>query len=71
MIPTYGGKKGHPPIFHAQLKKEFLALDNAFGINTLIHQYEKDVALVEVDDPGVIKSFNTKLEFEKIKRELL
>ena len=71
LIPTYGGRRGHPPLFEAELKNEFLALDHSFGVNSIIHQHEKDVALVEVDDPGVIKSFNTKDEFERIKRELL
>ena len=71
MIPAYGGLKGHPPLFDIQFKKRFLELDNAFGLNTIIHQHEKDVCLLAGDDPGVIKSFNTKIEFEKLKRELL
>ncbi len=70
LIPTYQEQKGHPPIFNASLKNEFLALKDAEGVNTVIYRHADDVDLMPVDDPGVLKSFNTKKEFERIKREL-
>ena len=67
LIPTYQAKKGHPPVFHASLKKDFLALDNDQGINTVSWQRSAEVNLLATDDPGVTASFNTPEEWEKLK----
>ncbi len=70
LIPSYQDKKGHPPILNVGLKSEFLALKDSVGVNTVIHHHIDDVIVLPVDDPGVLKSFNTKEEFERIKTEL-
>lgn len=70
LIPTYQDHKGHPPLFAARLKKEFLALDNSVGINTIIHRHPTETMLLAVPDPGVIQNFNTQEEFERLKAEL-
>ncbi len=70
LIPSYDDRKGHPPIFNIQLKNEFQNLENVLGVNTVIHRHIDEVAVLPVDDPGVIKSFNTKEEFEQLKAEL-
>lgn len=70
LIPSYQGKKGHPPVLAAGLKNEFLALKNSLGVNTVIHHHIDDVTVLPVDDSGVIKSFNTKEEFGKLKAGL-
>lgn len=69
LIPTFHGQKGHPPIFAAHLKTEFLKLDNALGINTLAHRHQKETLLLPVEDPGIITTFNTQEEFDTIKVE--
>ena len=71
LIPTFENKKGHPPIFSAQLKNEFFNLDNHLGLNTIVHQYELQTILLPVKDRGVIESFNTQEEFERIKIQYL
>lgn len=68
VIPSYKGRRGHPPIFPYDLKKEFLTLDVQEGLNTIQHRYEDRCMEFEVDDPAVITSFNTPLEWEEIKR---
>jgi len=65
-VPLFNGIKGHPPIFHARLRREFIQLDYEKGINTIIHQHEDEVDYVSVDDPGVVKTFSTKKELESI-----
>ncbi|MBI5150125.1 MAG: nucleotidyltransferase family protein [Candidatus Omnitrophica bacterium] len=70
LIPSYHGDKGHPPIFDIRLKKEFLDLDNAVGINTVIHRHAAETCVLPVEDEGVIRSFNTPEEFEKLKMKL-
>lgn len=66
IVPVHGNKKGHPPIFSSNLKGEILSLSNSTGLNTLIHKYEEDIFCFPVEDAGVCKTFNTKVEFEKI-----
>ena len=70
LIPSCQDKKGHPPILAAGLKNELLALKDSMGVNAVIHDHADEVTVLPVDDPGVIKSFNTKEEFEKLKAEL-
>ncbi len=66
LIPSYRDRKGHPPIFNAKFKNEFLSLSDDQGLNLIQHQYSKDVFLFEVIDSGVIRTFNTLEELDKI-----
>lgn len=65
LIPTFKNRKGHPPLFASSLRKEFLALEDNAGINTVIHNHPETI-LLPVDDPGVIQTFNTKEEWKEL-----
>jgi len=64
LIPTYHGKKGHPPILHAQLKNEILDLPKDQGLNSLMARHQTQT--IEIDDKGIVQTFNSKEEFDKI-----
>ncbi len=64
LIPVFEGHRGHPPIFNTALKHEILTLSPSHGVNELFGRYPP--ALLDVNDPGVIKTFNTHEELEKI-----
>lgn len=66
LVPTHEGRKGHPPLFSSSLKKEFLGLQNSLGINTVIQNHPETI-LFPVSDRGVIETFNTKEEWQKVK----
>ena len=66
LIPTYQNKKGHPPIFHQRLASKILDLPMDRGLNSLFTDHPPQT--IEINDPGIIKSFNTPEEFEKIKK---
>ncbi len=70
LIPTFNNKKGHPPIFHAKLKEEFLLLDDSVGINTINHLHKDETMLFPTNDQGIIATFNTLEEFEKLKKSI-
>jgi len=70
VIPTYVGKKGHPPLFSISIKDDMSSLDNDLGINTLQQRYSSQTTFHPVSDPGVIQSFNTEEEWERIKLRL-
>lgn len=69
LIPVYQNRKGHPPLFPEDLKEAILALSPSEGLNTFLHEHGRRVRLVEVTDPGVVKTFNTPEELEHIRRE--
>jgi CTP:molybdopterin cytidylyltransferase MocA len=66
IIPSFQGKKGHPPLFSASLKSEFLALDHKVGINTIAQAHQNDMTVLPVNDAGIIRSFNTPEEFKAL-----
>ncbi len=69
LIPTYQGKKGHPPIFNNCLKEKLLKLDDSLGVNTITGLYANRIKFLDVSDSGIIKTFNTREEFVHLKRE--
>lgn len=68
LIPCFEQKKGHPPIFHISLKDDLLRIDNNFGINTINSKYNKEIVLLPINDDCIIKSFNTREEFEELRK---
>ena len=66
MILSYKAKKASP-IFDDELKSEILSLDNNSAINTLARVCGKKAQIISVGEVGVISTFNTKWEFEKIR----
>ena len=70
LIPAFEGQKGHPPIFDIKLKEEFLGLDNEAGLNTVAFYHQGETLVVDVRDEGIVATFNTREDFEKIKKGL-
>jgi len=68
LIPSYQHKKGHPPILGHHLKTKVLGLTPDLGLNSLFGEHPPQT--IEIDDSGIIKSFNTPEEFEAIKKPL-
>lgn len=69
LIPIFDEKNGHPPIFCADLIKEFAALDNNQPLYTVQRRHADDILKIPVSDPGTVLSFNTPQELEKILKE--
>jgi len=64
LIPTYQHKKGHPPVFHRRLKSKILGLSTDQGLNSLFMDHPPQT--IEIDDNGIVKSFNTPEELKEI-----
>jgi molybdenum cofactor cytidylyltransferase len=65
LIPSYHNKKGHPPVFNQRLKQKVLGLPKDQGLNSLFADHPPQT--IDINDAGIIKSFNTPQEFEKLK----
>ncbi len=66
LVPQFQNRGGHPPVFSASLKNEFLSLKDDEPISTVIHNHEAEVIRVPVDDEGVTLSFNSPKELETL-----
>src|SRR5262249_23059179 len=64
LIPVYQGHRGHLPLFNISLKPEILNFSANQGLNSLFAQ--KSPALLEIKDPGILKTFNTPQELQKL-----
>ena len=67
LVPSFKGRKGHPLLFHSDIKEEYLSLGYEQGMNEVAHRRRNDVRVLKVDDPGVIQSFNSRKELKAIK----
>ena len=54
VIPTHGGRPGHPVVIGRALFPELLALSAAVGADTVMHKYRDSTHFVEVGDPGIL-----------------
>jgi molybdenum cofactor cytidylyltransferase len=70
LIPSHHGTKGHPPFFSNSLKNEILELSDDVGLNTISHRYKEETRCCDVDDEGVLLSFNTPEEFQVLRSKV-
>ncbi|MFA5261849.1 MAG: NTP transferase domain-containing protein, partial [Candidatus Omnitrophota bacterium] len=68
LLPLYAGKRGHPPLFSAELIPEILSFKDGIGCHEVIRNHSENVSLLPVDDPGVLQTFNTPEEFENLRK---
>jgi molybdenum cofactor cytidylyltransferase len=58
VLPTYGGKRGHPLIFAASLYSELLAASPELGARQVVWAHANDVVELPTDEEGVILNIN-------------
>ena len=68
IVPVFNGNKGHPPLFSVRLKEEFLRLGTDIGLNTVVRAHQEETAFLTSEDPGIVQTFNTQEEFERLRR---
>ena len=54
VIPTYGGRHGHPVLIARLLFDPLLALTQDQGANSVIRAWNSQTQFVEVSDPGIL-----------------
>lgn len=57
-------QQGHPVIFPARYKSALLALHGDKGAKTILQQYKDQIQRVYVDDPGILRDFDTPEAFK-------
>lgn len=71
LIPAFETRRGHPPIFHVQLKEQLLNLSSSKGLNEFEREHSAEACFFPVSDPGILINFNTPEEFTPLKHVYL
>lgn len=71
VIPTFAERRGHPVIWGSALFGELLESPAATreGARAVLHNHEREVVSVPVDDPAIIDQVNTPDDYERLVRE--
>lgn len=68
VVPTHGGRRGHPVLFGRPAFAELLGAPNDEGARAVVHRDPARVAEVAVDDTAVLEDFNTPKDYKKLLR---
>ncbi len=63
-VPTHGGKRGHPVVFHRRYRDEILGLDASLTLRDLIHARAGDVVEVEMSSDAVTRDIDTESDYQ-------
>jgi molybdenum cofactor cytidylyltransferase len=58
VLPKFGGRRGHPVIFHAALYAELLAAPAEVGARQVVWNHAAEVTEVDTQEEGVILNLN-------------
>jgi CTP:molybdopterin cytidylyltransferase MocA len=64
VVPTHGGKRGHPVLFAARVFPELLAADPSLGARSVVHAHDDRLEL-DVEDDGVVFDIDTPEDYER------
>ena len=66
LIPTFGGRRGHPPLISAPLIPEILGDTGGGGLKAILRRHT--VRLIHVEDRGCAVDLDTPAEYEALKQ---
>jgi len=68
VVPTFGGRRGHPVLFAKSMFDELLAAPNEEGARVVVRRDAGRVACVEVEDSSVLDDLNTPDDYKALLR---
>jgi len=63
VLPTYGGKRGHPVLFDARYRREILALPADRTLREVVHGHADDLLDVELTSDAVVRDIDTQEDY--------
>lgn len=69
VVPTYGGRHGHPTLFARSVWPELLADPLPEGARTVVHAHRGDLREVMVDDAGILLDVDTPEDYTRLMKE--
>jgi len=65
VVPTHGGRRGHPVLFAARVFDELMGADPAQGARAVVHAHDDRLELA-VADRGVVEDIDTPEHYERL-----
>lgn len=66
VIPSYGGKKGHPLLIDSEIVPSILTYEEEGGMSGAVKKSAKTITVVPVDDMGCVSSKSDEEEIKKL-----
>jgi molybdenum cofactor cytidylyltransferase len=66
LIPTCGGRRGHPVIFPWKLAREAQSLPADVGLNQLVRQHAGNVVELETGNPAILMDLDTPEDYARL-----
>jgi molybdenum cofactor cytidylyltransferase len=67
VIPTFGGRRGHPLLIDLKFRDEVLGLDQADGLRRLMRSHPGDIREVEAGDANILRDLDTPEDYVGVK----
>lgn len=65
VLPTYGGKRGHPVVLERYYTPEILALEMGVGLNAITRSFPADTLEVALNASEILEDMDTPEEYER------
>jgi molybdenum cofactor cytidylyltransferase len=69
VLPTFGGRRGHPVLFSSEVLEEILVLPSSEGANIVVRKNPARIVEVPVSAPGILVDVDTPEQFERLRRD--
>lgn len=69
VIPTYGGRNGHPILLEVKLKGEILTMDPEQGLRQVVRAHLDQVARVEVSSHAVLEDCDLPEDYDRMLKQ--
>lgn len=65
LVPSYGGRRGHPLLIHASHRDEIATLDPQVGLRELMQRHPEAIHHVDVPDEAVLADMDTPDDYQR------
>lgn len=66
VVPTSGGRRGHPTLFHGRVRERLNEIPSDCGLNWLMHESRLRCVELPVSDPHVLTDLDTPEDYRRI-----
>jgi molybdenum cofactor cytidylyltransferase len=70
LVPSYGGRRGHPLLIHASHREEIGGLDGGLGLRELLLRHPESVRHLVVPEEAVLHDMDTPEDYQRELRRL-
>jgi molybdenum cofactor cytidylyltransferase len=65
LIPTHGGRQGHPLLFDSRYVREILAMDESLTLKHFLANHPDEITRLAVEDDGVLLDIDERADYER------